>query len=135
MNRQLTAMRAKGFTLIEMMITVAVIGILAAIAYPSYTAYIVKANRAAAQAHLMDIAQRQQQYFLDNRRYASTVGALSISTPDKVAAVYTITIDADNSAAPPSFVVTADGKTGTVQASEADLTINNAGVKTPAGKW
>lgn len=62
---------SKGFTLIEMMITVAIVGILAAIAYPSYTAQVQKSRRADAQVTLMEITQRQESYFLRNRSYTS----------------------------------------------------------------
>ena len=65
-----------GFTLIELMIVVAIIGILAAVAYPSYQDHIRKGNRSAAQAFMMDVAQRQQSYLLNNRSYATTLAAL-----------------------------------------------------------
>ena len=66
----------RGFSLIELMIAIAIIGILAAIAYPNYQEYIIKSNRAAAQAAMMDIANRQQQLLLANRAYVAAANAL-----------------------------------------------------------
>ena len=68
--------RARGFTLIELMIVVAIIAIVAGIGYPSFKNYVLKAHRASAQAFLMDAAQRQQQYFLDNRAFAPDIATL-----------------------------------------------------------
>src|SRR4051794_18602897 len=82
----------KGFTLIEVMIVVTIVGILAAIAYPSYIAAIRKSNRPSAESYLMEIASRQQTYLINNRSYASTLSALSLTTPADVANVYTIAI-------------------------------------------
>lgn len=113
------------------MIVVAVIGILASIAYPSYVEYVKKGRRAAAQSHLMEIAQRQQQYLLDARSYASTLTTLGVTTPDDVADYYTISLEVDDT--PPSFTITAEAQG--VQASDGDLTLNNTGIKTPADKW
>lgn len=123
-----------GFTLIELMITVAIVGILSAIAYPSYTSHLKKSNRAAAEAHLMDIAQRQQQYFMDNRAYASGVSALGITTPSDVASKYTIDTQPGTSTVP-TFTATATPILGTSQYGDAVLTIDNAGTKTPSDKW
>lgn len=66
----------KGFTLIEVMIAVVIIGILASIAYPSYTQYIAQSARSEGLAALMRIANLQEQYYLDNKKYATDLTKL-----------------------------------------------------------
>lgn len=65
-----------GFTLLELMIVVAIVGFLAAIAYPSYTAYVTKSMRSVGQSALTQVASRQEQYFLDNKAYAANLTLL-----------------------------------------------------------
>jgi type IV pilus assembly protein PilE len=60
-----------GFTLIEVMIVVAIIGILAAIAYPSYDEYVKRGNRTEGQALLHDASARQEKYFTQNNAYVT----------------------------------------------------------------
>ncbi|HSW17648.1 MAG TPA: type IV pilin protein [Ramlibacter sp.] len=124
----------RGFTLIELMIAIAVVGILMAIAYPSYTSAQIKNRRATAQAVLMDISQRQQQYLLDNRSYSDTVAALNVSVPTGVTSYYTVTI-VRGTATVPSYVATAAPIAGTSQASDGNLTIASDGSRTPTAKW
>jgi type IV pilus assembly protein PilE len=61
--------KSKGFTLIEVMIVVAVIAILVGIAMPNYREYVLRSNRAVAKGALLEVASRQEQYFLNNRSY------------------------------------------------------------------
>ena len=66
----------RGFTLIELMIAIAIIAVLAAVAYPSYTDYLTRTKRASAKSFLMILADRQEHFFLDNKRYAIDLNEL-----------------------------------------------------------
>lgn len=91
-----------GFTLIELMIVVAIIGILAAMAYPSYQESVRKTNRVAVQAELLDIAKKIQRYKVANFNFLQGNGnpitlvnigeAATISFPRQGQALYTITL-------------------------------------------
>lgn len=126
--------RANGFTLIELMITVAIVAILASVAYPSYQQYMQRSSRSAAQSQMMEIANRQQQYFLANRAYADKdeLEAGGYSLPSDVSKKYTYNIVLSDGP-PPSYVInfTAIG----AQAEDGNLSLNSEGVKTPADKW
>jgi len=124
----------KGFTLIELMIVVVIVGILAAIAVPQYQQYVIRGNRAAAQSFMMDVANREKQYLLDARSYATSLAALSMTAPPDVSRNYTVTISAPGGT-PPTFTITATPVAGTKQASDGNLTLDDTGTKTPSTKW
>ncbi|MEZ5491491.1 MAG: type IV pilin protein [Gammaproteobacteria bacterium] len=66
----------RGYTLIEILIVVAILGILAAVAIPSYQNSVLASNRSVAQAALLDVANRQEQFYLDNRTYTTDLANL-----------------------------------------------------------
>ncbi len=133
--------RPCGFTLIELMIVAAIVAILAAIAFPSYALFMKKSRRGDAEATLMDIAQREQQYLLDTRTYAPDTVTLNTSVPADVSAYYTIQICqtttpcAAPGGAPPTFAIIATPIAGSPQAGDSTLTLDNTGVKSPIGVW
>lgn len=121
--------RQRGFTLIELMITVVIVGLLAAVAYPSYRNSMIKTRRAAAQTALADIAQRQQQYLMDARSFTTSLTDLKVTLPSDVSTYYTVTITT-TAGPPPTFTAQAVPVSSQSQASDGTLAINNAGTKT-----
>lgn len=122
----------KGFTLIELMLTVAIIGILAAIAYPSYIEYITKSGRSEGVAAVLKVANLQEQYYLDNRAYATDMTKFGLANPFVTEHGY-YSVD---SAGTSSFTITATAKGS--QASRdstcATITMTSAGVKGPSAE-
>ncbi len=128
--------KQQGFTLIELMVSVGVVGILATIAVPSYQSFFVRGNRAVSEAFMVDAASREKQYLLDVRNYTSNLttlygGAVS-AVPADVSKNYSISITV--TAAPVAFLITAT-PVSTQQTADGALTLDSSGAKSPAGKW
>lgn len=118
------------------MITVVVIAILVAIAYPSYTRYVMRGNRSAASSFVLGVASKQEQYNLDSRQYAGTLSALGFATvPSEVSNNYTVTLAANNTVAPPTYAVTATpiGRQLNMDTDCGALSIDQTGNKTVSG--
>ena len=136
-NGQLLSGYECGFTLIELMITVAIIGILAAVAYPSYTQYVLRANRADAKAILMESAQFMERYYTTNTTYldASVLSAVAPKGASGSAIKYNISfVEAPTASA---YTLQAEPAGGQDSDSCGTLTLSNTGAQTPttAGCW
>jgi len=128
----------RGFTLPELMIVLVVAAIIAAIAFPSYQEQVRKGRRAAATAALIDAASRQEQYFLDNKTYTTTIAAgglnMSAVTED---GTYTLSVDAPTGAClvDRCYLVRATPQGPQAGDRCGPLTLNSERVKTPSGCW
>lgn len=131
--------RALGFTLIELMITVAIVGVLAAVAFPSYTAYLAKGRRADARVQLATAQQWTERFYSENFNYAtdtagntvaSTFNTQAFSRSPRVgdgAAVFTISLTV--AATSQTYTITAAPIAGGAMATDAcgSFTLNNTG--------
>ena len=72
--------RQHGVTLLELLIVVTIVAIISAFAYPSYTQYVVNTKRTAATSTLLQIADRQQQFFMDNKSYTADLTDLGFAS-------------------------------------------------------
>jgi type IV pilus assembly protein PilE len=145
MTQHQSLTRQKGVTLLELMIVVVIIAIISAFAYPSYTQFVLRAKRTAGTSMLLQIADRQQQFFMDNKRFAANLTRLGypantvmIDEEGAVVAdastdrVYNISVSASTAttytltAAPQLVQASKDTKCGS-------LSLDNAGAKGYSG--
>jgi type IV pilus assembly protein PilE len=128
---------AAGFTLVELMIALVIVGVLAVIAYPSYQDHLRKGRRSAAQSFMIEVAAREQQYLIDARSYAEGAGALAklnLLVPAEVSRFYAVTIEPAAPAPPPSYTIVATPTPGSAQDPDGVLTLDHTGAKTRKGQ-
>lgn len=129
-----------GITLVELMIVVAILAMIAAFAYPSYERYVTNSKRTAATSALLQIADRQQQFFMDNKTYANDLTDLGFaanpwviaddgtaSTAGNTESVYTIAL---SNVAATTFTITAAPLHSQLRDSKCgSLTLDQAGTR------
>lgn len=130
----------RGLTLIEVVIVVAIVGILAGVAYPTYTNYIQKSRRADATNILSIINLAEERFFAANGYYAMTLSSLNIPSEAQSGATlgghYSIAAQFGSTGNNGSYVVTATPVAGKSQAGDDDcktFTMNQAGVENATG--
>ena len=125
---------SRGFTLIELMIVVVIVGVLARIAYPSYLKYIVRTSREAAQSHLLELSTVEEKIFLNSSAYTGSVtgaytgnatGGLGMTSGKSNDGKYTISA----AAATNTFTLTATPVAGKTQVGDGNITIDQSGVR------
>ena len=122
--------RTSGFTLIELMIVVAVIAILTAMAYPAYNKHVIKTRRSEAQAELVKWGQAMERYYSTNGSYTSSGTTCNTVGKPGDTAFYTFT-SACNPAS--TYTLTAGPKAGSLVEHDGNQTLDNTGAKT--GTW
>ena len=124
-----------GFTLIELMIVVAIIGVISAVAYPSYDGYMKKTRRADAKVGMSKIADKQERFYLQNNTYTDSFAATGLNTGNvSDEGYYKFTISSPDFVN--GFIVTATAISGRPQDGDTGcttMTLSSTGAKEPNG--
>jgi len=122
-----------GFTLIELLVTIAIIGILASVAFPAFTDYVVRSNRTEGQRELIRIANLQEQYYTDSRVYTSVMTTLGLNASPFITenSHYSITATVNNVNGTFTLTATAIGTQATRDGACGTMTVTDTGAKTP----
>ena len=132
----MTQKMSQGFTLIELMVVVAIVGILAAVAIPNYSQYVVRANRADAQDKLSEVAFEQERFANRNRSYTLNMQQLGYAADPVTSSEGLYTVDAAVCAGATVLtcvVMTATPVTTGRQAGTGNLTLDTRGTR--SGEW
>ena len=122
---------ARGFTLIELMIAVAILGIIAAIAYPSYLNQVRASKRSDARSALLQAANRQERFYTTEYSYTDTLGAGGLGMQAETEnEAYTLTID---NGGDDGFSISANAQGDQLNDDCTTLSINEIGEKTANG--
>lgn len=124
--------RSSGFTLVELVVVMAIISILMMVAIPAYNSSTMKARRADGQTALMDVMVRQERFFTENNTYTTDLSDLPAEGTSQEG-YYTVTAAACGAGIDSCVTLTATP--GTVQESDGELTLDSRGQKLPADKW
>jgi type IV pilus assembly protein PilE len=132
-----TAYLEKGFSLIELVFALGIIGILAAIAIPSYTQYMTDARRGEAKTTLMEVMQEQEKFYTENGSYAGNTANLPKYNNSPIVSqngYYQITAAACSGATLAQCVLLTATPQG-VQSGDGQITLDSRGVRTPQDYW
>ncbi len=121
--------KLRGFTLIELMIVVAIVGILAAIAYPNYQNSVRKGRRNDGQGALLDAAQKMELYYARNASYSPTLGDSNISAASVEGYYNGLTITAGATGIQSSYQLTITATGGQAQDTISGYRLSSTGLK------
>ncbi|MBY0345379.1 MAG: type IV pilin protein [Neisseriaceae bacterium] len=136
--------KSLGFTLIELMIVVAIIALLSSFAMPRYTQYVARADRKDVQTEMLDIAARLEQYYALNNSYSLSNVITATGAPPRTSqnGKYDIIVTENSTSTDGTFNIEAMAKPGTTATNDkvndvfcAKLTLNSATTQTPIECW